>query len=195
MERNKHGKTVVIKKYENRRLYDTTNSRYVNLDEVAQAVRDGLNVQVVDAATGEDITRLVLTQIIVENAKEPNSNFPLDVLRQMVVATGRASQEGALKYMKAVFDLYQNAFRTLPQPLAPFDFMQNIMRPAAPEAPATNAPEPPPEPARHEPNKTSSEVEVNELRRRMEQLESLVSQMEPARAGSKAKAKSRRKAK
>ena len=75
-------KTVVIKKYENRRLYDTTNSRYVNLEEVAQLVQSGKDVQVVDAATGEDLTRLVLTQIIVEDAKTPNSNFPLDVLRR-----------------------------------------------------------------------------------------------------------------
>ena len=64
-------KKVVIKKYENRRLYDTTNSRYVNLEEVAQLVQSGKDVEVVDAATGEDLTRLVLTQIIVEDAKTP----------------------------------------------------------------------------------------------------------------------------
>ena len=115
---------VVIKKYENRRLYDTTNSRYINLDEVAQLVKDGGEVEVVDAATGEDLTRLVLTQIIVEDAKAPDSVFPVDVLRQMVVASGRATQEGALNYMKAVVDIYQNAYRAITPPLAPFDFMR-----------------------------------------------------------------------
>src|ERR1700756_4265072 len=115
---------IVIKKYENRRLYDTTNSRYINQDEVAQMLKNGYEVQVVDAATGEDLTRLVLTQIIVEQAKAPGSAFPLDVLRQMVAATGRASQEAAMSYMKAVFGMYQNAYRSMPNPLNPFGFMQ-----------------------------------------------------------------------
>src|SRR3984885_16117234 len=100
-------KAVLIKKYENRRLYDTTNSRYVNLDEVAQMLQRGEDVQVVDATTGEDITRLILTQIIVEDAKTTDSDFPLDVLRQMVIASGQAGQESTLKYIKAMFDLYQ----------------------------------------------------------------------------------------
>ena len=49
----------MIKKYENRRLYDTTNSRYVNLEEVAQLLQQGNDVQVIDVATGDDITRLI----------------------------------------------------------------------------------------------------------------------------------------
>ena len=119
-------KVVVIKKYENRRLYDTTNSRYVNLDEVAQLLQAGNEVQVIDAVSGEDITRLILTQIIVEDAKAPDSSFPLDLLRQMVVASGRATQENSLKYMKAMLDVYQNAYRAMTPPLNPFEFMQNL---------------------------------------------------------------------
>src|ERR1700741_3615727 len=99
-------KKIIIKKYENRRLYDVTHSRYVNLDEVARAVQDGYDVQVLDASTGEDLTRLVLTQIITENAKAPDSVFPLDILKEMVVASGKASQESALIYMRAVADMY-----------------------------------------------------------------------------------------
>jgi len=118
-------KTVVIKKYENRRLYDTTNSRYVNLEEVAQLLQQGNDVQVIDATSGEDITRLILTQIIVEDAKTPESTFPLDLLRQMVVASGRASQESALQYMKTMLEIYQNVYRAMPNPLNPFDFTQN----------------------------------------------------------------------
>lgn len=165
--------TVVIRKYENRRLYDTAAKRYVNLDEVAQLVRNGSDVQVVDAATGEDITRLVMTQIIVEDAKTPDSAFPLDVLRQMVVATGRASQEGALKYMKAMFDMYQSAYRAMPQPVGPFDFMMGGAgaRPPQPE-PAASAP-PPPAPQAAETNG----AEVDDLRRRVEQLSGLVERM------------------
>src|SRR5580692_4787672 len=102
-------KSILIKKYENRRLYDATNSRYVNLDEVAKMMQNGDSVRVVDSTTGEDITRLILTQIIVEDAKAPDSSFPLDVLRQMVIASGKAGQESTLKYMKAMLDFYQKS--------------------------------------------------------------------------------------
>jgi polyhydroxyalkanoate synthesis repressor PhaR len=186
MNRNAERKTVVIKKYENRRLYDTTNSRYVNLDEVAQAVRDGHDVQVVDAATGEDITRLILTQIIVENAKAPDSPFPLDVLRQMVVATGRASQEGALKYMKAIFDLYQSAYRSLPQPLSPFNFMMGSGMPGTPEpAPRTEEAPVPATPAASQEKK--GESEVKELRRRIDELENMIARLGKPKRKSKAR--------
>ena len=57
---------IVIKKYENRRMYDTSASRYVNLEDVAEMVRNGEELQVVDAKSGEDLTARVLTQIIVE---------------------------------------------------------------------------------------------------------------------------------
>jgi polyhydroxyalkanoate synthesis repressor PhaR len=116
--------TVLIKKYENRRLYDATNSRYVNLEDVAQILKSGINVQVVDASTGADITRLILTQIIVEDAKTPDSTFPLEVLRQLVVASGRASQESMLKYINAMLDIYQNTYRAMSAPIIPFEFYQ-----------------------------------------------------------------------
>jgi polyhydroxyalkanoate synthesis repressor PhaR len=125
--------TVIIKKYENRRLYDTTHSRYINQDEVAQMLQSGYDVQVVDAATGEDLTRLVLTQIIVEQAKAPNTAFPLDVLREMVVASSRATQESTLKYMKTALDMYQNAYRAITPPVNPFEFTQPISRQGAAE--------------------------------------------------------------
>src|ERR1700721_3002458 len=174
-------KTVVIKKYETRRLYDTANSRYVNLEEVAQLLQQGNDVQVVDAATGEDITRLILTQIIVEDAKTPESSFPLDLLRQMVVASGRASQESALQYMKTMLEVYQNAYRAMPNPLMPNDFMQNV-RTQNEEKPdngkrATGArkrSEPSP------PNARQSEPEdVAELKSRLAELEKLVSKLAP----------------
>src|SRR5579872_1198898 len=172
-------KTVVIKKYENRRLYDTTNSRYVNLEEVAQLLQQGNDVQVVDAASGEDITRLTLTQIIVEDAKTPESNFPLDLLRQMVVASGRASQESALQYMKAMLDIYQNAYRAMPNPLIPFDLMQNIRtntdeKPGNGRRPASDAKasEAPPSKARR-----AEPEDVVELKSRLAELEKLVSKL------------------
>ena len=128
-------KKIIIKKYENRRLYDVTHSRYVNLDEIARAVQDGLDIQVLDASSGEDITRFVMTQIITECAKAPDSVFPLDILRQMVVASGKASQESALNYMRAVADMYKNALRGFSKTMTPFEMMQNMMS-SAPGTPA-----------------------------------------------------------
>lgn len=118
-------RAILIKKYENRRLYDATNSRYINLEEVADLVQRGYDVRVIDAASGEDITRVILTQIIAEGAKTPDSSFPLDILRQMVIASGRASQESALRYTKAMLDLYQSTYRAMAPALNPFEFMEN----------------------------------------------------------------------
>jgi len=188
-------KSVIIKKYENRRLYDTTNSRYINQDEVAQMVRNGYDVQVVDAATGEDLTRLVLTQIIVEQAKAPDSAFPLDVLRQMVVASGKATQETTLKYMKALLDMYQNAYRVIAPPLSPFEFIQ---RPAAPREEAAQAPpvSPPPESRRQSRaprQRKDKPAAVRDLKRRIEELESLVAELGAGKGARKRKTASRRK--
>jgi polyhydroxyalkanoate synthesis repressor PhaR len=176
-------KTVVIKKYENRRLYDTTNSRYVNLDEVAQLLQAGNEVQVIDAVSGEDITRLILTQIIVEDAKAPDSSFPLDLLRQMVVASGRATQENSLKYMKAMLDVYQNAYRAMTPPLNPFEFMQNLRpNPAPPVDPGpTSAPEPDPIAGQQE-TKPPESAEVEQLKGRLAELEKMVAALAPTPA-------------
>jgi polyhydroxyalkanoate synthesis repressor PhaR len=168
---------VVIKKYENRRLYDTTNSRYVNLDEVAGMLREGTEVQALDSTTGEDITRLVLTQIIVEGAKDRDSALPLDMLRQMVIATGKASQEGFAKYMKAMLEMYQNAYRAFPSAMSPFDFMQMMMSPGGRAAGAGAAPTPGPQATDTAPEPAGTredESEVKELRRRIDEMERLI---------------------
>src|SRR5580700_8159677 len=184
-------KPVVIKKYGNRRLYDTTHSRYINQDEVAEMVQKGHDVQVVDAATGEDLTRLVLTQIIVEHAKEPDSTFPLDVLRQMVVASGKATQENTLKYMKTVLDMYQNAYRALAPPLSPFEFIQP--RSAPPDAPTA------PRPVQNPPDSQSVRTaHAQELQQRVEELEAMMAKMTAKtvlkKSRSKPKSKPQRKA-
>lgn len=104
--------TVVIKKYENRRLYDTSASRYVNLDDIAAMIRKGKAVQVVDAKTKEDLTRVTLTQIITEDAKDTPAGLPLELLRQLIVASDQTRQEFVMWYLKSAFDAYnavQNA--------------------------------------------------------------------------------------
>ena len=195
MEKN-NPPTLIIKKYENRRLYNTLTSQYINQDQVAQLVRDGYDVRVVDAANGEDLTRLILAQIVLEDAKGPDSVFPLDVLRQMIVASGRATQEGALRYMKAMLEMYQNAYRALPAAINPFQFAQ-------PGWPQTAAPEnaPPPAggagrasaPETAAPGTTASAGEVDSLKHRIEELEAQLTRSVPKKKKRAAK-KSRRKA-
>jgi polyhydroxyalkanoate synthesis repressor PhaR len=180
-------KTILIKKYENRRLYDATNSRYVNLEEVAQMLQNGDDVRVVDATSGEDITRLILTQIIVEDAKAPDSKFPLDILRQMVVASGRASQETALRYMKAMLDIYQNSYRAMSPAINPFEFIQNpgaAARGATVDSPPVEVPEAAP-PATSKPAKKSEAEDVDGLKQRLAELEKVVSSLAPKKSARK----------
>lgn len=76
--------TVTIKKYANRRLYNTATSSYVTLDHLCQMVKDGVEFVVVDAKSGEDITRSVLTQIIVEEEGKGDNLLPISFLRQVI---------------------------------------------------------------------------------------------------------------
>lgn len=77
-----------IKRYPNRKLYDTAAKQYVSLDDLARMIRGGEAVQVVDHATGEDMTNLVLVQIIVEQEKQQGGFLPLAVLTGLVQAGG-----------------------------------------------------------------------------------------------------------
>ncbi len=186
-------KKVLIRKYENRRLYDTANSRYVNLEDIAAMVREGVEIQVIDNATGEDLTRVVLTQIIVENAKAPDSGFPLDVLRQMVVASGRASQEGFVRYMQTMYDMYQNAYRAFTPALSPFDFMQSMTGAAGRARPGGGAaPQQQPSSAEATPA-AESQATVDELRRRLEELERIVRDKNAAKKAGDERSQGRRK--
>lgn len=180
---------LIIKKYENRRLYNTVTSQYINQEQVAQLVRDGYDVQVIDAASGEDITRMILAQIVLDDAKTPNSVFPLDVLRQMVVASGKATQENALRYMKMMMEMYQEAYRALPTPLNPFGLMPAMWpQSTAKDQPGTTFSQAT-APGRGAEGSEHSEVE--ELRRRMEELEAALSHQKTI--AKSRKTKSRRK--
>ena len=165
---------VVIKKYENRRLYDTTNSRYVNLEDIAEMVRAGTDVQVVDANSGEDLTRLVLTQIIVEHAKEPDSAYPVDFLRQMIMASGNAGKESLVNYMQTVADMYQNAYRTFAPSFPPFSLFPGQTR------------TPPPPPAQ------ANTPSVEDLYRRIQELEQVVADSRGAKPKAKKPVRKRR---
>ena len=131
---------VTIKKYANRRLYDTSAGRYVNLEDLATLIRSGEDVRVVDATSGEDLTRVILTQIIVEDAKGQPNGLPLELLRQLIVASDRAGQEFIMWYLKSAFDAYRNVQSTVEArlsdvrsaALAPLSMVRNILGAGSP---------------------------------------------------------------
>ncbi len=81
-------KTRVVKRYQNRKLYDTSSSRYVTLDDIATLIREGEDVQVIDNQNQDDLTSVTLTQIIFEQEKKKKSLLPLATLRNIVQSGG-----------------------------------------------------------------------------------------------------------
>lgn len=79
---------IIIKRYQNRKLYDTRNSTYVTLDDVAKMIRQGDDVHVIDNKSDEDLTGVTLTQIIFEEGKKKKSMLPLAALRRIIVDGG-----------------------------------------------------------------------------------------------------------
>ena len=98
---------VVIKKYANRRLYDTESSSYITLDRLAQMVREGREFEVVDAKSGEDITRQVLTQIIVDEEARGATMLPINFLKQLIGLYGNSMQNLVPSYLEAAMDAFQ----------------------------------------------------------------------------------------
>ena len=86
------GRPVVVKKYANRRLYNTATSSYVTLDDLAKMIKHGGDFVAYDAKTGEDITRQVLTQIIVEQEQKGQNLLPISFLRQLISLYGDCVQ-------------------------------------------------------------------------------------------------------
>lgn len=154
--------TILIKKYGNRRLYDTTSSRYVNLDDLAAHIRAGREVKVVDAKTGQDLTRVLLTQIITEDAKDKPTGLPLELLRQLIIASDEVRQEFLMWYLKSAFDTYekvqdavQNRLSEVQSAiLSPVDMMKRFLGTSA--SPPTGS---------------ETEPEVQTLRKRVAELE------------------------
>src|SRR5579859_7316531 len=170
---------IVIKKYGNRRLYDTTSSRYVNLDDLAGHIRAGREVQVVDAKTGQDLTRVVLTQIITEDAKDKPTGLPLELLRQLIIASDEVRQEFLMWYLKSAFDTYQTLQDTVQNRLnqvqsallSPVDAMKRFL--------GANTAVPP---------RASADPEVAALRKRVAELEARLRQ--PAKTKRRPRTKS-----
>lgn len=167
---------VTVKKYGNRRLYDTADSRYVTMEELAEKIRKGTDVKIVDAKSGQDLTQATLTQIIVES-RGAAKLLPVPFLLQLIRMREDALAEFMGRWMSWALAVYTQARQGAravaqynPLAMAPFAATNALARllngPAAwnePEAP----PPPPPEPeAAPEPTSDA----VAELRRELEEL-------------------------
>ena len=161
-----NSEAVIIKRYPNRRLYDTSAGKYVNLGDVAASVRQGTEIKVVDARSGEDLTRVILTQIIVEDAKEQPAGLPLELLRQLIVASDQAGREFLMWYLKSAFDAYRKVQDTVQLRLnevrsaafSPLNMMKSLLTGPSP-----------------------SETELEQLRGRIAELEARLEKPKAAR--------------
>ena len=188
-EKKSDGEKIVIKKYANRRLYNTAKSSYVTLDDLAKMVRAGQDFAVYDAKTGEDITRSVLTQIIVEEESKGENLLPIGFLRQLIGFYGDSVQKFMLpqylEFMMQSFEKNQSEMQRYmnetfgsvfpfgkmeemsKQNMAMFEQAMKMFTGGAPgtgEAPAEKAP------AKETPKDEKGE-QLAELKRKLEALE------------------------
>lgn len=199
---------VVIKKYANRRLYNTATSAYVTLDHLSQMVKDKTDFVVYDAKTGDEITRSVLTQIIFEEeSKGGQTLLPIPFLRQLISFYGDSLQGVVPQYLEMSMTQFarnqdqmrrymQNAFGFNPfqqfesmgkQNMAMFENAMRMFNPfgTAPSSPPAGAPaaSPPPapanghEPARPETAAPSNDAAIDDLKRKLDELQSQLAEL------------------
>ena len=99
--------TVIVKKYANRRLYNTRSSSYITLDDLARMTREGVEFKVLDAKTGGDITHQILTQIIMEEEASGEQMLPVGFLRQLISMYGNSMQAMMPQYLEASMENFR----------------------------------------------------------------------------------------
>lgn len=98
---------VIIKKYANRRLYNTDSSSYITLEHLAAMTREGRDFKVIDAKSGDDITHNVLTQIIMEEESHGQTMLPVSFLRQLIAMYGDSMQAMVPQYLEASMEAFR----------------------------------------------------------------------------------------
>ncbi|MBA3391835.1 MAG: hypothetical protein H0T89_04275 [Deltaproteobacteria bacterium] len=175
---------VVIKKYGNRRLYDTGESKYVTLDELAAKIRGGADLRVVDAQTGEDLTQATLTQLVLETGHAARF-LPVQLLTQMIRLSDDALAEFFSRYVTGALDLYLQAKRGMQSIAAysPLAWMGGMGSPfGAPFQPnpgyggypPVQAATPPGEPPPGERSAVDDRSDISAMRRELDELKQVI---------------------
>ena len=97
---------VTIKKYSNRRLYDSTNKRYVTLEDIAALIRDGNEVKVIDSQTGADISKVILIQVVLESEKNKEDILPVSFLHMLIKYGNKVAKDFFENYFLMMFQPY-----------------------------------------------------------------------------------------
>ncbi|HLG48610.1 MAG TPA: polyhydroxyalkanoate synthesis repressor PhaR [Reyranella sp.] len=191
---------VVIKKYANRRLYNTATSAYVTLDHLSQMVKDKTDFVVYDAKTGEDITRSVLTQIIVEEESKGQTLLPISFLRQLISFYGDSLQGVVPQYLEMSMTQFarnqeqmrsymQNAFGFNPfqqfesmgkQNMAMFEKAMRMFNPfnAGQNPPgAANGSAEPPKPQAASASAADKDDAIDDLKRKLDELQGQLAEL------------------
>lgn len=192
------GERVVIKKYANRRLYNTASSSYVTLEHLSEMVKQNIDFVVYDAKTNEDITRSVLTQIIFEEeSQQGQSLLPIQFLRQLIGFYGNSMQAFLPSYLElslASFTQQQERMRSqfsalghtpgvgafddqVRQNLALFDRAMKMFSPFAFAKPEDPAPAPKAAPAAPAPAAGTSDEALVALRKQMEDMQAQIEKL------------------
>jgi polyhydroxyalkanoate synthesis repressor PhaR len=150
----------VIKRYSNRKLYDTEESRYVTLDEIEEMIRGGKEVAVVDAASGDDLTSVTLTQIILENERNRRTTLPSTFLHQLI-KHGEAWQDFVQRSMKSSLENVMGSQRDMERVWREWTSRAGWPFPTRPEGKREAA----------EPDADRLRDEVSSLRERLKSLE------------------------
>ena len=169
----KSGGKVTIKKYANRRLYDTESSAYITLDRLSEMIREGREFEVIDAKTGEDITRQVLTQIIVDEESRGSTMLPVNFLKQVIGLYGNSMQAVVPQYLDAAMDAFKRNQKALGEAFSGNTFADLAKRNMsmfddASRAFSSGSAKPPP---------AASEKELDELRSELAKLQEKVDRL------------------
>jgi polyhydroxyalkanoate synthesis repressor PhaR len=161
----------LLKRYANRKLYDPQESRYVTLDEVAEMIRRGQEIAVTDVATGDDLTSVVLAQIIVETERQHRTALPTAFLHQLI-QYGAAWQDFASQALKANLAGFATSQREADRIVREWARQCGWMRPSQPEASATLPSAPPGDLAALQQEVAALREQLSALATRLEQRQS-----------------------
>ena len=105
-KKRQDGDPVIIKRYGNRRLYNTETSTYVNYQDLSEIIRKGQDIRVIDSKSGEDVTKSILIQVILEEEKSNKSVLPAEFLFQLIRSQEESLHDFFQNYLSASFDAY-----------------------------------------------------------------------------------------